>query len=96
MQPIAIFNQKGGVGKSTTSVNFGAGLVRQGKKVLFVDADSQANLTKMLGTTLKNSQQSTTTDKLQSANFGHPYYYSRRSLELLKENRAACAPGLWQ
>ena len=49
MQPIAIFNQKGGGGKSTTSVNRGAGLVRQGKKVLFVDADSQANLTELLG-----------------------------------------------
>ncbi len=49
MQTIAIVNQKGGVGKSTTAVNLGAGLVRQGKKVFLVDADSQANLTEMLG-----------------------------------------------
>lgn len=49
MQTIAIVNQKGGVGKSTSAVNLGAGLARQGKRVLLIDADSQANLTEMLG-----------------------------------------------
>ena len=49
MQTIALVNQKGGVGKSTTAVNLGIGLARQGKRVLLVDADSQGNLTEMLG-----------------------------------------------
>ena len=49
MRTIALVNQKGGVGKSTTAVNLGIGLARQGKKVLLVDADSQGNLTEMLG-----------------------------------------------
>ena len=49
MQMIALVNQKGGVGKSTTAVNLGIGLARQGKNVLLVDADSQGNLIEILG-----------------------------------------------
>lgn len=44
MEIIAITNQKGGVGKSTTSLNLGQGLKKRGYKVLFVDLDSQQNL----------------------------------------------------
>ena len=46
---ISVVNQKGGVAKSTTTLNLGVGLVRQGKKVLLIDADPQGSLTASLG-----------------------------------------------
>lgn len=46
---ISVVNQKGGVAKSTTTLNLGVGLARRGKKVLLIDGDPQGNLTASLG-----------------------------------------------
>jgi chromosome partitioning protein len=65
---IAVCNQKGGVGKTTTSVNLGAYLASLGKYVLLVDLDSQANATLGLGLQLQPTAQSVYQSLVSDAN----------------------------
>ena len=62
---IALANQKGGVGKTTTTESLGIGLVKAGKRVLLVDADPQASLTVSLGISTPDELGITLTDILQ-------------------------------
>ncbi|WKZ18030.1 MAG: ParA family protein [Candidatus Jettenia sp. CY-1] len=58
MRSIALTNQKGGVAKTTTTVNLGAGLAHMGKRVLLVDLDPQGNLSSWLGLDIHNLERS--------------------------------------
>jgi chromosome partitioning protein len=62
---ISIASQKGGTGKTSTSISLSAGLAHQGKKVLLIDIDSQANSSKW------NSPDYTDTFILRCASFLH-------------------------
>ena len=89
-QVISVINFKGGVGKSTITLNLGSELASKGYKVLLIDFDAQGNLTKYSGV---SGAKETITDALYSMmagrDFGHPIYNVKENLDII-----CCSPSL--
>ena len=75
---IALANQKGGTAKTTTTLNLGIGLAKQGRKVLLVDADPQGDLTTALGWTDADNLPGTLATQMQK-------FYKMNHLLIMKE-----------
>lgn len=81
-QVIAIVNQKGGVAKTTTTVNLAAALSEQGEKVLCIDLDPQANLTMSLGCQMPDELPYTIADVIDQAIAENPIDLMPSSIQL--------------
>jgi chromosome partitioning protein len=89
---IAVFNHKGGTGKTTTSVSVAAGLALRGKKVLLVDTDAQGNVAVSLGA---KSERSLYHVLVMGLRIGDATQTVRENLDLLPSNESLAAAELY-